>query len=148
MKDFAEAIIRVSPQSMLHTAVPKPKVNFVRELISTKIVHHKKVLSISDVVNMSKNMSDFKGNVFTKKNIENIEKLTMSKSENEHWFEYRKFLITVSKAHEVVTKMTKVEKSSGSRVSMWFLNRKISGLVFVKLNIPALKYGRIYKGET
>ena len=53
--------------------------DFVRELISTKIVQHKKVLGISDVINMSKNMSDFKENlsVFTKENIETIEKVTM-----------------------------------------------------------------------
>ena len=60
MKDFAEAINKISPQSMLHTAVSKRKVDIVRELISTKIVQPKKVLSISDVINMSKNMSDFK----------------------------------------------------------------------------------------
>ena len=90
MKDFAEAINKVFLQSILHTAVPKPKVDFVRELISTKIVQPKKVLSISDVINMSKNMSDFKENlsVFTKENIETTEKLTMDQSENEHWFEY------------------------------------------------------------
>ena len=68
IKDFAEAINKVSPQSMLNTALPKPKVDFSRELISTKIVQPKKVLSISDVINMSKNMSDFKEtlSVFTK----------------------------------------------------------------------------------
>ena len=63
IKDFAEAISKVSPQSILHTAVPKPKVDFVRELISTKVVQPKKVFSISDVINMSKNMSDFKENL-------------------------------------------------------------------------------------
>ena len=50
MKDFAEAINKVSSQSILHTAVPKPKVDFVRELISTKIVQPKKVHSVSDVI--------------------------------------------------------------------------------------------------
>ena len=75
LKNFAE----VSPQSILHTEIPKPKVDFVRELVSTKIVQPKKVLGISDVINMSKNMSDFKENlsVFTKENIETIEKVTM-----------------------------------------------------------------------
>ena len=146
IKDFAEAINKVSPQSMLHTAVTKPKVDFVRELISQKIVQPKKVLSISDVINMSKNVSKFKENlsVFTKENIETIEKLTMGQSENEHLFEeYRKCLITLWKAHEVFTKMTKaVEKGGGGKVNMWSLNQKISGLVFVRPNIPALKYGR------
>ena len=92
---------------MVHTAVPKPKVDFVRELILTKIVQPKKVLSISDIINRSKNKSYFKENlsVFTKENIETVEKLTIGQNENEHWFEYRKCLLTASKAHEVVTKM-------------------------------------------
>ena len=63
IKGFAEAISNVSPQSILHTVVPKPKVHFVRELISTKIVQPKKVHSISDVIDMSKYMSDFKENL-------------------------------------------------------------------------------------
>ena len=68
--------------------------DFVRELISTKIVQPKNVLSISDLINMSKNMSDFMENlsVFTKENIETTEKLTMDQSENEHWFEHPKCL--------------------------------------------------------
>ena len=73
---------------------------------------------------MSKNMSDFKENlsVFTKKNLETIYKLTTGQSANEHWFEYRKCLIFASKAHEVVSKMTKVEKGGGSAVNMLCLN--------------------------
>ena len=51
-------------------------------------------------------------------------------------------VITVSKAHEVVTKMTEVEISGGGTIDMWTLNQKISGLVFIKPNIPALKYDR------
>ena len=39
------------PQSILHTAVRKAKVDFVRELNSTKIVLPKKSLSISDAIN-------------------------------------------------------------------------------------------------
>ena len=37
----------------------------------------------------------------------------MSRSENEHWLYYHKCLITASKAHEIVAKMTKVEKAGG-----------------------------------
>ena len=51
-------------------------------------------------------------------------------------------VITVSKAYEVVTKMTEVEIGGGGTIDMWTLNQKISGLVFIKPNIPALKYGR------
>ena len=67
-------------------------------------------------------MSDFRKNwsIFTKVNIETIENFRMGQSENEHWFEYCKCLITASKAHEVVTKMTKVEKGGDGTVSIWF----------------------------
>ena len=47
MKDFAEAINKVSPQSILYTAGPKPNVDLVRKHISTKTVQRKKVLSMS-----------------------------------------------------------------------------------------------------
>ena len=60
--------------------------DFFRELISTKIAKSKKVRRISDVINMSKDMSNFKENlsVLTKENIKTTEKLTMVQSENEH----------------------------------------------------------------
>ena len=81
---------------------------------------------------MCKNISDFKENlsVFTKDYIETIKNLTMGKSENEHWFEYRKCPITVSKSLDVVNKMTNVEKGGGGTVDMWSLNQKVSGLLF------------------
>ena len=84
IKYFAQPINKVSPQSMLYISVPKPKVDFVRELISTKIVQPQKVINISDTINLSKNMSDFKENlsVSTKENIETIGKLKMGQSEN------------------------------------------------------------------
>ena len=46
------------------------------------------------------------------------------------------------KSYQVVIKMTKEEKLSGGTISMWSLNQKISGLVFIKLHIPVLKYSR------
>ena len=38
--------------------------------------------------------------------------------------------------------MTKVERAGGGTINMWSLNQKISGLVFLKANIPGLKHGR------
>ena len=46
MKDFIEAINKISPQSILHIAVPKPKADFVRELISTRIGQPKRSVKI------------------------------------------------------------------------------------------------------
>ena len=71
----------------------------------------------------------------------------MGQIENDYWSEYHKCLITASKAREVATKVTKVEKSGGGTVNMWSLNQTISGMVFVKPNNPALKYGRDMKIE-
>ena len=81
MKNFAEVISKVSPENILYTVVPKAIVDFVRELISTRIFQLQKMLSIPDVINMSKNMSDFNENlrVFTKGSIETIEKLITRK---------------------------------------------------------------------
>ena len=100
------------------------------------------MLCISDAIYMSRIMGDFKENVsiFTKDNIETNEKLTIIQSENEPWFDYPKCLITASKLHKAVAKMTKVEKRGGGTINMWYLNQKISGLNFVEPNIPA--YGR------
>ena len=58
MKNFAEVISKVSPESILYTVVHKPIVDFVRKLFSTRIFQLQKMLSIPDVINMSKNMSD------------------------------------------------------------------------------------------
>ena len=38
--------------------------------------------------------------------------------------------------------MNKAEKGGGDTINIWKLNQKISGLVLVKPDIPALKYGR------
>ena len=61
IKDFAEAINKVSLK--VYYILRYPSQDFVRELISTNIVQPKKVLRISDVINMCKNISDFKENL-------------------------------------------------------------------------------------
>ena len=62
--------------------------------------------------------------------------------------EYHKCLITAWKVYEVVTKLTKVEKDDGGTITMLSWNQTFSGLVFVKKNIPALKYDRDREIET
>ena len=54
----------------------------------------------------------------------------MCQSENENWLEYRKCLITALKAHEVVTKITKVEKGGGGTVNMWYFNQNLLNQIF------------------
>ena len=54
---------------------------------------------------------------------------------NESCYYFRKGVITASKAHKVKIK-------GGSCGNFWQLFQKNSGLMFVSLDIPALKYGR------
>ena len=57
-----EAINNVSPQSILHTAVPKPKEVFVRELITTKLFNLKMCL-VYLMSLICRDLSDFKKNL-------------------------------------------------------------------------------------
>ena len=76
----------------------------------------------------------------TEKSIKAIEVMTQGQNTNQNWYHHRKGVITASKAHDVKTKMTKIMNNLS--VSSWALDQKISGLVFVSPDIPALKYGR------
>ena len=66
----------------------------------------------------------------TGENIIRIEKLTRGQSGNQHWFNFRKAVITGSKGHEV---MTKVQKPTGGYIDMYSINEKVSGRTFVSL---------------
>ena len=54
-----------------------------------------------------------------------IEKLTRGHSGNQHWFNFRKAVITGSKGHEVMTKVKKVQKSTGGYIDMYWRWRNL-----------------------
>lgn len=150
LTDVAKALENVAPGSILFTAVPQPKVDFVREIITVEDKPPTDLANIDDIVIMSESKTLFKENLasnMTKENLKHIEVLTHGQSENENWYAYRKGVITASKAHDVLTKMDKVIKGGGGYVNMWSLNQKVSGLAFVNPDIPALKYGRTMEIE-
>ena len=64
------------------------------------------------------------------------------------WYNYRKEVITGSKAHSVLTEMNKILKPAGVCVDMWSLCQNISGLSFTNPDLPALKYGRTMEMES
>jgi len=144
ISDYATALEKIAPTSMLFTAVPKPKIDFVREIITKNNEKPDDIQSIDDVLLVSNTFEEFSKNLklFTEINITKIEILTRGQSSNEQWYTFRKGVITASKAHEVITKMKKIKAGGGGYVNMWALNQKIAGLTFVNPNIPALKYGR------
>ena len=150
LAEIAEALKDVAGNSIIHKAVPKPKIDFVREIIGPCVDKSENILSIDDILLLSENITVFQTNLthkMTEANIEKIEVLTRGQSTNEHWYNFRKGVITASKAHEIKTKMEKVVRGVGGYINMWSLNQKVSGLIFVSPDIPALKYGRTMEEE-
>ena len=132
------------PNSILHTAVPKPKIDFIREIVDPH-TKPEDLISVDDVILMSTSRESFFANLnknFNSRFIEKIESVTRSQNNSTVWFAFRKGVITGSKGHEVKTKMKRLNKNDGSFVNLWQVFQKISGLVFINPNIPALKYGR------
>ena len=58
------------------------------------------------------------------------------------WYNYRKEIITASKAHSVLTKTNKILKPTSGRVDVWSLCQNIPGLPFTNPDLPPLKYDR------
>ena len=144
LTDIAVALEKVQPfDRVLSTAVAKPKIDFLCEIV-TKCPEKPDVESIDDVILKSDNVKMFYMNlpeVFTAKKLEIIEYCTRGQSNNELWFIHRKGVISGSKGHDVKSKMEKLNKGV-MHVNLWQTFQKISGLVFVNPNIPALKYGQ------
>ena len=145
LTDIAKAFEDIRPDSIIHTAVPKPKIDFVREIISINPVNDS-ILSLDDIIMMSDSTDSFFEHLYenvTKDVIKKIEILTRGQAANKCWHTFRKGVITASKGHDIKTKMEKI-KSQGdlTKVNLWNIFQQISGLTFVNPNIPALKYGR------
>lgn len=146
--DIAKGLEQIIPGSVLYTGVPKPEepqIDFVREVVKTSENITGNLISIDDVIIMSKSEDEFLKNIddyFTEHNIAKIEESTRKQSKNPAWFHFRKGVVTASKSHEVKTKMEKIDKGRGGNINMWSLIQKISGFTFTNPNIPALKYGR------
>ena len=132
LTDIGKALEDVSSNLLLSTAAPKPKVDFVREVIPKPSTANN-ILSIDDIMLFSFSVQNFMDNInknMTEENIDRIEVLTRGQNTNDSWYQFRKYVITASKSHNIIAKM-----------NMWSLFQNISGLTFVNPNIPSLKYG-------
>ena len=144
LHDVAEAVESIETDMILHSAVPKPKVSYLQEMIIQSAQKPDDVPSIDEMFLISSNVLSFFHNLqqqMTPENIMKIEHLTIGQNESENWHLYRKYVITASKSHDVLTKMRKV-KGGVASLNMWSVFQKISGLAQVNPNIAALKYGR------
>ena len=145
LNDIASALETVSPNSIIHTAVAQPEIDFICEPV-TEIGEIKSgTFSIDDVLLMSNSKEDFLANL--NRNVRKIEMVTRGQSDNALWFSFRKGVVTASKAHGVVTKMKKVKQGGGGYINMFQLNQNVSGLTYIDPNLPSLKYGREMEDE-
>ena len=140
LNDIATALEEIAPLSTLTTAVPRPKIDFVREVITQRPEIN--TVSVDDVLLMSSDVDSFFENLeqISQDIITKIEVLTRGQSNNEAWYDCRKGVVTASKAHDILTRMRKFK--GDNTLNLWNLFQKVAGMVFVNPNIPALKYGR------
>ena len=133
--------------------MPKPKVDFVRETLSTNETKSE-LPNIDDYLVSSRKCFEFFTNIkenFCSGVIAKIEFATRGQSDNSLWFSFRKGIITASKSHEVMAKMKRVVSGGGSVVNLWSSFQKVSGFTYKNRknrNIPAVKCGRETEGHT
>ena len=112
LNDFPESLRDVCPESILFSAVPKPDVDFVTDLVKQQTDEvPENLCSIYKWISKSANVEDFFANLFvdmSKEKISKIELLKRRQNNNKLWYNCRKGVIAASKAHSVLTKMNKI----------------------------------------
>ena len=99
LSSIATAIEEVAPHNILFTAVPKPKIDFVRELLTKTTERPSDIASIDDIIIMSDSISSFNKHVsynMTSGTIKKIENMIHGQNKNEFWYQFRKGVITAS----------------------------------------------------
>ena len=92
------------PDSILFSAIPSPKIDFVSEIIAIKPVEGNtiKILSVAELILDSGD----------KETLNKIEQITQGQSSNKHRYQHRKSVINASKAHEAKTKLRTFKKTN------------------------------------
>ena len=150
LTEIAVALENIAPDSIIHTAIAKPEVDFFVEESTQCRGKNIEAVCIDDIIILSSSKKEFYENLYknmSKENSIKIEKLTRGQSSNQCWFTFRKAVITGSKGHEIMTKVKKIQKPTGCYIDMYSINEKVSGRTFVNPNVPQLKYGRDMEPE-
>ena len=112
----------VCPESILLSAVLKPDVDFVTDLVKKQIDEvPENLCSVYEWISSSANVEDFFPNLFVdmpKEKRSKIELLTRGQNNNKLWYNYRKGVIAASKASSILTKMNKILKPTGGCVDV------------------------------
>ena len=104
--DIATALKKVTPDSVLNTALLKPKFDFLREVVSIREISSD-MTNIDDIILVSHSVEEFFANIkvnFLITSIEQIQMITKEQSDNTAWFQFRKGTVTASNSHEIKTK--------------------------------------------
>ena len=151
LNNLAESLKNVSSESILLSAVPKPDVDLVTDLVKQQTDEFPENLcSVYKWIHKSVNIENYLANLFvdmSTETISEIELLARGKNNNKLWCNYRRGVITVFKAHFILTKINKILKPTGGCVYVWSLCQNISGLSFTNPDLPALKYGQTMEME-
>ena len=136
--DFAEGLKDVCPESIWFSAVSKPDADFVTGFVKQQTDEvPENFCGVYDWISKSANIEDFFGKFIcphAKRKISKTELLIRGQNDNKFWYNYRKGVITASKAHSVLTKMNKILKSGSGCIDMWSLCQNILGLYFTNLD--------------
>ena len=104
LQAVAKALKEIAPNSIIFNAVSKPDIDFSLEVVNNISTWQSNLMSVNDILVMSKDILSFEKNItfhMTHKNIEEIEQLTKGQNKNKYWSEYRKGVITASKSYDV-----------------------------------------------
>ena len=100
LNDFAESLRDVCPERILLSAVPKPDLDFVTDLVKQrKYQVPENLCSVYEWISKSLNVEDFFANLFvymSKEKISKIKLLTRGQNNNKLWYNYRKGVTTAS----------------------------------------------------
>ena len=93
LNDIASPLEIVSPNSIIHTAVTQPEIDFVSEQVTEISALKSGIISIDDVMLVSDNKADFLEYLqhnMSDDNVTKIEMLTRGQSDNALWFSFWK----------------------------------------------------------
>ena len=78
LTDIGKALEEVAPQSIVFTALPQPKIDFVREVLANNTAKPDNIASIDDIIFMSEDLKSFRENLSKNMTLKNIKIVMVS----------------------------------------------------------------------
>ena len=120
--DIATALEKVTPDSVLSTALLKPEIDFVLEVVSMRQISPD-ITCTDDIILMSDSVKELFAKIkvnFSVTSTEQIQMITKGQIDNTTWFHSRKGTSTTS-SHMKEKQACHFAKREGGYVNMWSL---------------------------